>query len=200
MNPLLDEVRNLTCALEATLTTPPVPLAELDANAPGAYVMLYCGDLDVYARLRRPGGRDDLRPIAAGGGAPLYVGSAKELRERAGRYRTKLRGCIDVHVEDMLVVAMPTASHAGALYVEGLLIAAFAPVWNEPWLSGFGSKPQGSIRTRHQRVSAWQTLHPAVNDCGAPAADTSSAAHLRTRAANHLNLTVPGALTIALAA
>ena len=195
MNQLLDDTRNLTCALEATLMTPPVPLAELDIAAPGAYVMLYAGALDIYARVRRPGGRNDLRPIAGAGGAPLYVGSAKELRERAGRYRTKLRSRVDLHVNDMLVVAMPTVSHAGALYIEGLLIEAFTPVWNEPWLSGFGSKPQGSSRTRHQRTSTWQTLHPTTDN---PDSEPGMVAELRARAASHLRLTVHAAMTVSL--
>ena len=126
------------------------------------------------------------------------MGSAKELRERAGRYRTKLRECVDLHVDEMLVVAMPTTSHAGALYIEGLLIAAFAPVWNEPWLSGFGSKPQGATRTRHQRVSAWQTLHPTTGIRAVHGHRSDAVADLDARTRSHLKLTVPAAMTIAL--
>lgn len=188
-NQPLNETRDLINALEAALTTPPIELAEMDARRPGAYLMLYRGRLPYYARVQRPGGRRDRRPIATGGGAPIYIGSASQLRGRTGRYMKKLPCSINVSADDLLVVPMPTSSHAGALYLEGLLIAAFQPVWNQPWLAGFGSQPQGRTRVTHQRASAWSRFHMRAGHED-PDADRA----LVTRIRQHLDLTVPDAL------
>lgn len=158
---LLDEKHHRTVAIEALLWTPPVTLSDVTADSPGSYVLLYSGALSLYDRLRPDPSRVQRRdPLVISGGAPLYVGKARSLGVRMSQHIKYLQSCLDVSSEDLMVIALPTASEAGALYIEGLLAAAYRPVWNQPWLSGFGSKPQGVTRTRHQRVPPWSVLHP----------------------------------------
>lgn len=186
---VLNEKRDRCRAIEAVLATAPVPLAELIDPAPGTYVLLYRGALDLYSRLRRPCHQDDLRSMSEAGGAPIYVGSASSLRERRRRHERNVRACIDVDSNDLLVVALPTRTLAGALYVERLLMDAFRPVWNQPFLSGFGSKPQGTTRTRHQRIPRWSVLHPGRHSVPQTANDEQRA-RLAQRVTEHLQATV----------
>ena len=155
--PLLDERRHLVVAAEHALNAPVLPLDAVTARGPGAYLLLYCGPLDIYTSIayRGEGGS-----IVRDGGFPIYAGSAASLRERRQRHQRNLRGLRDVNEDDLRIVVAPTPSKAGAVYLEQLFIDAFRPVWNEPWLAGFGSKRQGRTRERGQRVSAWNLLHP----------------------------------------
>ncbi len=155
--PLLDERRHLAHAAEAAIGGRVQHLSEVAERGPGAYLMLYCGDLDMYARAARAGGPTSL---LEGGGYPIYAGSAASLIERRQRHVRNLEGLIDLSEDDLRIVLVPTTSEAGAGYVEKLFIRAFEPVWNQPWLAGFGSKRQGRIRERGQRVSPWNVLHP----------------------------------------
>ena len=155
--PLLDERRHLVVAAEHVLNAPVLPLDAVTARGPGAYLLLYCGSLEIYAPIayRGEGGS-----IVQDGGFPIYTGSAASLRERRQRHQRNLRGLEDVDEDDLRIIAVPTPSKAGAVYLEQLFIDAFRPAWNEPWLAGFGSKRQGKTRERGQRVSAWNVLHP----------------------------------------
>ena len=194
---LLNEDRDRTVAMEALLLTPAVPLDELTHRSPGAYVLLYRGDLPLYELARRPRGRTDLRSISEAGGAPIYVGAATSLAERRGRHEKNLAPCSDIGDDDLLAVALPTSSVAGAFYIERLLMATFRPVWNEPFVSGFGSKPQGASRTRHQRVPRWSVLHPGRHRSVA-ATDAGHRRRLQQQVVDHLNRTVNDALRVAM--
>jgi hypothetical protein len=89
----------------------------------------------------------------------------------------------------LLVVALPTRTLAGALYLERLVMDVFRPVWNQPFLSGFGSKPQGTTRTRHQRIPRWSVLHPGRHSVPQTVLNEQRD-RLAQRVAEHLQATV----------
>lgn len=155
--PLIDERRDLAVAAEHAVNAPVRHLDAVATRGPGAYLLLYCGSLKIYASVAYRGNGGS---IVQEGGFPIYVGSAASLRERRQRHQRNLRGLVDMSEADLRIVAVPTPSKAGAVYLEQLFIDAFLPVWNEPWLAGFGSKRQGKTRERGQRVSPWNVLHP----------------------------------------
>lgn len=188
---LLDERGDLLRGVEAALLCRPLPLDEVTDPSPGGYLLLYRGELDCYQRLARPGGVDDRRCLIEAGGYPIYAGSASALGQRARRHVLNVRACVDISSDDLMMVTLPTATPAGALYLEAMLIAAFRPVWNQAWLAGFGSQPQGSARRRHQRVPAWNVLHPGrCFDADAPRPDVTQAT-LAERVVEFLTATVP---------
>lgn len=196
---LLDERGDLLRGVEAALHRRPLPLDEVVDPSPGAYLLLYRGSLDQYRRVARPGGVGDRRSMVEGGGYPAYAGSAATLRQRARRHVLNVRPCADIAADDLVMVTLPTAAPAGALYVESALIASFRPVWNQPWLSGFGSQPQGAAHRRHQRVPAWNILHPGRRfDADAPRPDVTQTT-LAERVVEFLTATVPAAFTFPLA-
>ena len=193
----LNEKLHCERALETALFASPVPLEEVTTSSPGTYLLLYTGNLAMYGRLRRPGGSGDLRAISEAGGAPVYVGSAKSLCERRGRHENNLRRCHDISTDDLLIITLPTPSEAGARYVEQLLMDTFRPVWNESFVSGFGSKPQGISRTLHQRPPKWSILHPGRHaTAGVEYSERREA--LRQRVDQHLEHTVSDTFRIAL--
>lgn len=196
---LLDERGDLLRGVEAALHRRPLPLDEVVDPSPGAYLLLYRGQLEQYQRLARPGGVDDRRCMVQAGGYPIYAGSATALGQRARRHVLNVRPCVDIAADDLLMVPLPTATPAGALYVESALIATFRPVWNEGWLAGFGSQPQGAARRRHQRVPAWNVLHPGrCFEDDAPRPDVTQAT-LAERVVEFLDETVPAGFTCAMA-
>jgi hypothetical protein len=156
-------------------STEPTPLASAGPpSRPGVYLLLYTGDLALYARITRRW--------------PIYAGSAESLSGRMCDHRASLRGVKDLSVEDFAVATIAAGSPALAKYLEALAMDLFHPVWNEPRLAGFGSHFQGSARAG-QRRPAWSVVHPGRR-CG-------SGAPLRTRrelikiAKEHLAATVP---------
>ena len=195
----LNEKRHCERAIEAALCASPVRLEEVTTSSPGTYLLLYTGNLPLYDRVRRPGGSDDVRSISEAGGAPVYVGSAQSLCERRGRHENNLRRCHDITTDDLLIITLPAPSEAGARHVELLLMATFRPVWNEPFVSGFGSKPQGTSRTKHQRPPKWSILHPGRHaTAGVEYSERREA--LRQRVDQHLEHTVSDTFRIALPA
>lgn len=158
---LLDERRHLERAIEALLWTRPVRLREVSAASPGAYALLYTGDAEMYERLRPATSRGRRHePLVISGGSPIYIGKSRGLQTRMAEHIRNLGLCTDLGADDFLVITLPTPSEGGAVFFESLLTAAYRPVWNEGWLTGFGSKPQGTSRTEHQSVPAWSVLHP----------------------------------------
>lgn len=192
---MLDEARDLIRILDTAFNTKPVPLAEVAARRPGAYLHLYTGDLHFLSRARRPDGKAAMAPICSAGGAAVYIGSAKDLGERQGRHIRNLLGVTDLPASDLQVVCLETDSLSGAVYAEACLISALGvPVLNCRWLSGMGSKAQGSNRTG-QRVSAFNTLFPGrQHGCTRPA--KLSRDELERRVVAHLASAVPDVFTI----
>ena len=155
----LNEPAHRAHIIEAAIHATPLAVGAHIPNAPGAYLLLYSGDFPAYQRLRRPDGASN-RSIMLGGGYPVYGGSAHNLAERCGgRHRHKLDNTTNLRLIDFQLIALQTSTPAAALYAEGVLISEFQPVWNEYWASGFGSKHQGKVRERGQRVTPWNRLH-----------------------------------------
>lgn len=108
------------------------------------------------------GAADPLRmygPLLLRGEQPIYAGSAVNLAERERRHLKTLGGAADFDLPRLRILPLVTTSVAAALYVEAVLTAVLRPVFNEPNLSGLGSRCQGALRVRGQRVSAFDCLH-----------------------------------------
>lgn len=192
----LDEPGDRVVVIDAAITTAPSPIGDDLSTGPGAYLVLYHGDMPCYAGLRRP--RTTVTAsIIEGGGYPLYAGSAHDLADRERRHRRKLAASADFDLGDVSLIALRTRYAAAALYTEAILIDEFRPVWNQPWLSGFGSKAQGRVRTEGQRVSPWSRFHPPTGSDSLRDIDRDLAASIEQRIVAHVADTVPAAATIA---
>lgn len=155
---------------QALLRQPARPLRELERfRGAGIYAIYYAGDFEPY------------EPIASrnrGGAftAPIYVGKAEPSGARKGRtdsstvsealhkrlreHRDSVMAAEDLDIGDF---------HYRALVVddtwiplgESLLIAEFAPIWNN-LIDGFGNHNPGSGRHAGLRPR-WDVLHPGRN-------------------------------------
>jgi len=127
----------------------PVPLPDVDApKLPGFYgVALGEGvKMSCYA-------------AAVTSGALVYVGSSKDLDERMKQYRRRLSGVRSVPAEQLMVTWLPMPDVGEAKAVEDRMIELLVPVWNQRWLSGFGSSAQGANRSEQAKLP-WDVLHP----------------------------------------
>jgi hypothetical protein len=131
---------------EATATPLPEILTEPHAT-PGVYLLGYTGTHPMY------------RPVAASG-QPVYIGSTTALHDRLARHSHSVAQVEDLETVDLTAKLIRCPSWHAAVHLEGLLTDALAPLWNQRWIAGFGSRAQGPGRVRHQRRSAWDTLHP----------------------------------------
>ncbi len=142
------------------------PRRELAADwspSAGLYLFFYLGTLSAYAPLTAR----DLR-----GAWPIYVGSTKNLRDRMRRHTRTLESTSNVGTGDLAVVALEYRSVAHARHAEQALLETLGTVlWNQTWLAGFGSRPQGA--RRHGATSPWRLLHPTTT--------TTPDAHARQR-------------------
>jgi len=190
---MLDEEHDQCRVLDTAINASPVALTAVNIICqPGAYALLYGGDVECLSRARRPEGRHATGSIAVGGGFPVYVGSAKRLAERLRRHVRNLVAVVDLDVEDFVAVLLPTRTFAGGRYAEELLIDGFGvPVLNGA-VKGFGSRHQGRQRVS-QRISEFNVLFPGRKACTGPA--TVTAAILRERVVAHLAATVPDVFT-----
>ena len=190
---MLDEQEDQISVVETALTSRPIPLTAVTERSPGAYLHLHAGDIDCFARARRPGGRASTGSLTEDGGYPLYIGSAMELAERARRHVKNMIPVIGFDVRDFSVIVLPTRTYAGARYAEELLLSAFAPALNVA-VRGYGSKNQGSKRVG-QAVCEFNVLFPGRRGCTGAA--TVTADELRTRVIVHLERTVPDMFSVA---
>lgn len=134
---------------------------------PGVYA-IFCIDAPQYRRCE----------ALSAGQWPIYLGTARSCSDRVHRHRIKVRKVPSLGGGDRLrVVTLELPSRAAALYGECLLIHALRPLWNQGFISGFGSMPQGRNRA-HQSPSPWRVVHePKVR--GAPLAEVSPKLILR---------------------
>jgi len=189
---MLDEYRDQVRVIETAINTPAIPLTMVRNREPGAYLHIYAGDIDCLKRAKRPGGRASTGSLAVDGGFPIYVGSAKSLANRTRRHVTNMIPVVDFDVRDFAVIVLPTATFAGARYVEELLIEAFGvPVLNGV-VKGYGSQAQGSKRAT-QRMCEFNILFPGRRGCTGAANVTAD--ELRNRVIIHLAQTVPDVCT-----
>ncbi len=91
--------------------------------------------------------------------SPIYVGRAQAIRSRLRTHQRSLTEAVDLDAAAFVAAVIPVPRSAVAGLCEALLIERFQPVWNEPPLRGFGSRPQGARRTM-QTPSPWDRLHP----------------------------------------
>jgi hypothetical protein len=151
-----DEIELTGHIVERVLDSPLAPLSEASglSSGPGLYVIVYDGQLPMYAPIRRRW--------------PIYIGSAASLRLRIVEHRRNLTGVADIAISDLVAGAVPVQSHALAQYAEALCISTFDPIWNDPRVAGFGSRYQGDSRAG-QRQCPWSVLHPGRRSSrGAP--------------------------------
>ena len=191
---MLDEQRDQIRVIETALNARPIPLTMVRNREAGAYLHLYSGDIDCFARARRPGGRAAKGSLTVDGGFPIYVGSAKSLAERTRRHVTNMLPVVDFDVRDFSAIVLPTRTFAGARYVEELLIEAFGvPVLNGA-VKGYGSRSQGRKRTT-QRICEFNVLFPGRRGC--TGATSVTADELRERVIIHLERAVPDMCAVA---
>lgn len=144
-----DELDIEAVVLDQAIRSPMHAFDESDRwdRAPGIYFVFYRGRLATYRAV-------------ADGTYPVYIGSAQDLGERFRRHRRNTSQVTNLRRgQDLLVVPLMLHSVAAARYVEGLLVDRLEPCWNQPWLSGFGSRPQGATRA-DQAPPRWNALHP----------------------------------------
>jgi hypothetical protein len=181
---MLNERRDEARVLDVALNAIPQRFEHVDVRHSAAYLILYCGDLELLAPVRRPHGRVSLGSIADDGGFPIYAGSALQIRERFGRHICSLAPVRSLPVDDLLAVPLVTGSWDGATYAERILIRVFDPLLNKSFLAGFGSRGQGEGREKVQRIAPFNVLFPGRPGCHVPA--KVSAKELATKAAVHL--------------
>lgn len=147
---ILTDVSVATDVFDEAMWAPREPLCSDWRAVPAVYLHFYVGALPEYEALTTSTRR---------GTWPIYVGSTTDLRDRMGRYRKKLESTANLDTDDVLVAAIACASLAHARFAEQLLLDVLGTaVWNQPWLAGYGSQPQGA--NRNCRPSPWRTLHP----------------------------------------
>lgn len=114
---------------------------------------------------------------------PLYAGSCKSLAERMGRHRVSVARVAGLELRRFWVAAVLTPTLAEARLAEELLIGTLGTVWNQPWVSGFGSRMQGATRVAGQAPARWDVLHPRPWARGVDRAERSA---LRRRVRQYL--------------
>ena len=177
----------LACALDAALHTPARPLVSDHPSSSGAYLQLYRGPHPLYQRIAVCD-LDEVS-VASSHGWPIYAGSAQSIHERSMRHSGNLAAVVDLEAEDFVTVILPTDTLAGALMVERFLVDHFKPLFNQPFLGGFASRPQGKSREKTQRTAPFSVLHSGRRACSGPTNTTPEA--LASRVADHLTRSVP---------
>jgi hypothetical protein len=167
-NPLAAENLGVSVA-RALLKEPLEPLAKLRPfKGAGIYAVYYCGSIPEYEPLTVTGANGQLL-------RPIYVGKAVPKGRRKGKIQPDSAGGsslykrIEEHVES-IEAATSTLSIdefrfrclvVDPLFIalgEGLLIAKYAPLWNQV-IDGFGNHDPGKGRHKGKRPR-WDVVHP----------------------------------------
>lgn len=165
-NPL--DKKNLAASVaEALLGRKPRALGELESFAgAGIYAIYYVGDFGVYAPIAKRNAQSRFV-------SPIYVGKAVPQGARKGggigNPTTKaLFNRLREHAESIDAVGNLELNHFHCRFLvvddiwiplgESLLIAKFAPLWNN-LIDGFGNHDPGSGRYQGMRPR-WDVLHP----------------------------------------
>lgn len=152
----------------ALLAKQPLSLAKLEPfGGAGSYAIYYTGDFEPYAPIAASNKNDlfDL-PIYVGKAVPpgakkgLYgvnVDPKKKLFDRLREHKKSIEQAENLEIEDFACRHL-VVDDIWIPLGESLLIAKFAPLWNQV-LEGFGNHDPGSGRYKQKR-SLWDTLHP----------------------------------------
>jgi hypothetical protein len=141
---------------------------------PGVYLIAYRGPLPLYHQL-------------AATRYPVYAGKGDNLADRMNRHRANLAAVTDLHTDDLEARWLHTSA-AQAGYYEALLHHMLRPLWNQPWLAGFGSRYPGAQRLG-ARTPAWSVLHPGRTVATGTAGVCHG--HLCRQVAQHVHTNVP---------
>lgn len=148
------------------------PIREFPPDYPnmsgrGVYSLYYFGDYLLYA------------PVAAQNKAtsdqPIYIGKAVSTGRRTGASREQemsiagrvkehaqsIKATSNLNIEDVRCrfIFLQGAEEDLIEVLESRLIKKYRPLWNSPYLAGFGNHDPGSGRYNQQR-SAWDVIHP----------------------------------------
>lgn len=134
-------------------------------NGRGVYGLYYLGNNKLYISLAKQANHNK----------PIYIGKAVStgrrtgiIREQemsvSGRFRDhaqSINAADNLRIEDFLCRFIFIGAEEEGLIdaLESGLIKKFQPIWNSPYLAGFGNHDPGSGRYNQQR-SFWDTLHP----------------------------------------
>ena len=114
----------------------------------------------VYAIFLNPSFKFPIYQEAISNNAAVYFGSAKNLAKRMNDYRNRLSNRVaSMPLDALLVAGLSMHCRFEAEAVESRFIESDKPVWNQTWMSGFGSKVQGKNRQK-QKKQPWDELHP----------------------------------------
>lgn len=133
----------------------------------GIYVLYYVGDFPAYSVISRANGDDKFlapiyvgRAIPKGGrkGASLSVTSTgQQLFSRLSKHASSIEQVSNLDCKDFFFRAL-VVDDIWIPLGEALLIAKFAPIWNQ-LIDGFGNHDPGSGRYGGLRPR-WDVLHP----------------------------------------
>lgn len=166
-NPL-DKLNLGKSVAEALLQQPKALLGELKPFlGAGIYVIYYNGDYEAYQQLTRIGTEYEIE-------IPIYVGkadleggrkglinssiqSSSKLYKRLAEHAQSIRQAQNLNIDDFTCRYL-VVDEIWISLGEALLIAKFAPLWNQ-LLEGFGNHDPGRGRRAGMR-SRWDVLHP----------------------------------------
>lgn len=185
---LFSERPLLTRALDAALHNPSQPLSGCHhPDGPGAYLLLFRGRHPLYQRIAVSA--CDGISLASTNGWPIYAGSGLSCSERAQRHTGNLADVVDLDAEDFVTVTVPTETLASALMVEKFYVAHFKPAFNQSFVGGFASRPQGQSREKTQATAPFSVLHPGRRACSGPT--NARPAELAKRVDEHITSSIP---------
>lgn len=166
-NPL-DKVNLGKSVADALLLRPKVPLGELKQfNGVGIYAIYYNGELEAYVQLTQLARLYQVE-------IPIYVGKADLEGKRKGLILSSVESSRSLYkrlADHISSINSATNLDIAEFYCrylvvdeiwiplgESLLIARFAPLWNQI-VDGFGNHDPGAGRHKGVR-SRWDVLHP----------------------------------------
>ncbi len=166
-NPL-DKANLGKSVADALLQQARVPLGDLKSfKGVGVYAIYYAGQFEPYRRLTEIYALYGIEvPIYVGkadpegkrkGLAQLEASSSTKLNRRLNEHAASVRAVTNLNIEDFSCRYL-VVDEIWIPLGEALLIARFAPVWNQ-LVDGFGNHPPGSGRQEGKR-SRWDVLHP----------------------------------------
>lgn len=203
-NPL-DKKVLATSVAEALLNSDVKPLGGLPPFVgAGIYAIYYTGDFPSYAPIAEENREGRFQ-------RPIYVGKAVPKGRRKGKTGidpdpgNALFERLSEHAESVQLVANLSVDDFWCRYLllddiwislgEALMIARFAPIWNNP-LDGFGNHDPGGGRYNGKRPR-WDVVHPGRPWASKCAERKETAGQLLSEIEAHLRtVAVPGRVTI----